>query len=270
MTKGKGLLVYGNKVAKGHAEKSRHLRPYFSQVDVCQLLGNYVRQDFLWTMIPGVHTTIPSTASTMLWCIPLSRKPGNLGRGLPVQHISYVKNIDSGLPLFLFNYTDRKLYGIYEAAGSGQMHIDKYAWTSDGSFRNSSSCTGLKTLRELALQREFSGGITDVPSDEATTIVVPASINDAIIGQETINDAIIGQETLLEELPLGEEQNVECSCDSTVSSSNGRTESFEEEYIHKIDNLTQDLSLNWLYTACCGGTKHNMSSMVINADSDKL
>lgn len=55
--------------------------------------------------------------------------------GLPAQHFSYVKNIVPGLPLFLFNYTDRKLHGIFEAASSGRMHIDPYGWTTDGSDR---------------------------------------------------------------------------------------------------------------------------------------
>ncbi|KAK6943206.1 Development/cell death domain [Dillenia turbinata] len=54
--------------------------------------------------------------------------------GLPAQHISYVKNIEPGLPVFLFNYSDRKLHGIFEAASPGQMNIDPYAWT-DGSKR---------------------------------------------------------------------------------------------------------------------------------------
>ncbi|XP_071910295.1 uncharacterized protein [Coffea arabica] len=55
--------------------------------------------------------------------------------GLPAQHFLYVKNIDPGLPLFLFNYTDRKLHGIFEAASCGQMNINPYAWTPDGSER---------------------------------------------------------------------------------------------------------------------------------------
>jgi len=42
-----------------------------------------------------------------------------------------VKNIDSGLPLFLFNYTDRKLHGIFEASSKGKMYIDPYAWIND-------------------------------------------------------------------------------------------------------------------------------------------
>ncbi|CAJ2670869.1 unnamed protein product [Trifolium pratense] len=53
--------------------------------------------------------------------------------GLPAVHYSYVKNIHPGLPLFLFNYSDRTLHGIFEAAGDGRMYIDRYAWTNDGS-----------------------------------------------------------------------------------------------------------------------------------------
>ncbi|KAL9315260.1 hypothetical protein ACSQ67_016261 [Phaseolus vulgaris] len=54
---------------------------------------------------------------------------------LPAQHFSYVKNIDPGLPLFLFNYTNRRLHGIFEAASKGRMFIDPYGWTNDGSER---------------------------------------------------------------------------------------------------------------------------------------
>ncbi|KAI3793255.1 hypothetical protein L1987_35871 [Smallanthus sonchifolius] len=52
--------------------------------------------------------------------------------GLPVGHYSYIKNIKQGLVLFLFNYSDRKLHGIFEAAGPGQLNIDRYAWVADG------------------------------------------------------------------------------------------------------------------------------------------
>ncbi|XP_021826525.1 influenza virus NS1A-binding protein homolog isoform X2 [Prunus avium] len=53
--------------------------------------------------------------------------------GLPAAHFLHVKNISPGLPLFLFNYSDRKLHGIYEAASHGQMNINPYGWTTDGS-----------------------------------------------------------------------------------------------------------------------------------------
>lgn len=42
-----------------------------------------------------------------------------------------MKKIDCGLPLFLFNYTDRKLHGIFEASSTGKMYIDPYAWIND-------------------------------------------------------------------------------------------------------------------------------------------
>lgn len=35
--------------------------------------------------------------------------------GLPAQHFQYVQNITQGMPLFLFNYSDRKLHGVFEA-----------------------------------------------------------------------------------------------------------------------------------------------------------
>ncbi|CAA0834439.1 Unknown protein [Striga hermonthica] len=50
--------------------------------------------------------------------------------GLPAAHHSYVKNIPIGLTLFLFNYSDRKLHGIFEASSTGQLNMDKYAWTA--------------------------------------------------------------------------------------------------------------------------------------------
>ncbi|KAI9075996.1 hypothetical protein K1719_042068 [Acacia pycnantha] len=55
--------------------------------------------------------------------------------GLPAAHISYVKLIRPGLPLFLFNYNDRKLHGIFEAASEGKMNIDPCGWSENGSER---------------------------------------------------------------------------------------------------------------------------------------
>ncbi|KAH9617271.1 hypothetical protein KSS87_011307 [Heliosperma pusillum] len=47
-------------------------------------------------------------------------------------HIQYVQNVTPGMPLFLFNYSDRTLHGLFEATSSGQININKYAWTLDG------------------------------------------------------------------------------------------------------------------------------------------
>ncbi|KAG8084909.1 hypothetical protein GUJ93_ZPchr0010g7247 [Zizania palustris] len=56
-------------------------------------------------------------------------------RCLPSIHYSYVRNVKPGLPLFLFNYSDRRLHGIFEAASPGQMCIYPYAWSHDGSLK---------------------------------------------------------------------------------------------------------------------------------------
>ncbi|XP_051143472.1 uncharacterized protein LOC127259897 [Andrographis paniculata] len=53
--------------------------------------------------------------------------------GLPAPHISYVRNVTPGLALFLFNYSSRKLHGIFEAASHGQLNINPFAWiTNEG------------------------------------------------------------------------------------------------------------------------------------------
>lgn len=55
-----------------------------------------------------------------------------LWTGLPAPHMAYIKNIDPGLTLFLFNYSDRTLHGIFEAASEGKLNIDSKAWSPNG------------------------------------------------------------------------------------------------------------------------------------------
>ncbi|KAH6802252.1 hypothetical protein C2S51_033698 [Perilla frutescens var. frutescens] len=53
--------------------------------------------------------------------------------GLPAPHYAYVKNVTAGLTLYLFNYSDRTLHGIYEAVSCGKMNVNPLAWiTSEG------------------------------------------------------------------------------------------------------------------------------------------
>ncbi|CAM6105395.1 unnamed protein product [Calypogeia fissa] len=58
--------------------------------------------------------------------------------GLPMTHITYVEHIVVGMPIFLFNYTERKMHGIFEAASEGALNISQYAWTgsTDGARTN--------------------------------------------------------------------------------------------------------------------------------------
>lgn len=52
---------------------------------------------------------------------------------MPAPHYAYVKNVTAGLTLYLFNYTDRRLHGIFEAVSCGKMNINPHAWiTSEG------------------------------------------------------------------------------------------------------------------------------------------
>jgi hypothetical protein len=58
-----------------------------------------------------------------------------LSIGLPSGHFVYVKNVKPGMPLFLFNYSDRKMHGIFEAACAGQLNIDRFAWSDNGRIK---------------------------------------------------------------------------------------------------------------------------------------
>ena len=46
--------------------------------------------------------------------------------------MKYVKNVSDGLPLFLFNYSERKMYGVFEADGPGGSFIKPDAWAGAG------------------------------------------------------------------------------------------------------------------------------------------
>ena len=46
--------------------------------------------------------------------------------------MAYIKNIEPGLTLFLFNYSDRTLHGVFEAASEGKLNIDPKAWSHNG------------------------------------------------------------------------------------------------------------------------------------------
>jgi Development and cell death domain len=46
--------------------------------------------------------------------------------GLPKSHWSYVYYIEPGLPIFLFNYHDRNMHGIFRAVSYGQLDINPH------------------------------------------------------------------------------------------------------------------------------------------------
>ncbi|KAI3830701.1 hypothetical protein MKX03_009902 [Papaver bracteatum] len=86
----------------------------------CSVTARNLRTDELGGVILGC------TRHTMNECLT------NKIFGLPAFHILYIKKIKPGLPLFLFNYSDRKMHGIFEAASNGEMNINPYGWSEDG------------------------------------------------------------------------------------------------------------------------------------------
>jgi hypothetical protein len=52
--------------------------------------------------------------------------------GLPDNFSSFVKNVKAGMILFLFQFEDRKLYGVFKAISDGGMNIVPRAYASSG------------------------------------------------------------------------------------------------------------------------------------------
>nr|XP_029151094.1 uncharacterized protein LOC112772281 isoform X3 [Arachis hypogaea] len=52
--------------------------------------------------------------------------------GLPVGYSDFVRNVKEGMTLFLFEFEERKLYGIFEATSDGGMNIVPQAYVSTG------------------------------------------------------------------------------------------------------------------------------------------
>ncbi|RLN34635.1 hypothetical protein C2845_PM03G27290 [Panicum miliaceum] len=50
--------------------------------------------------------------------------------GLPLEYEPFVRNVRKGMPLFLFDHTLRKLYGVFEAASDGGLNINNAAFRS--------------------------------------------------------------------------------------------------------------------------------------------
>lgn len=52
--------------------------------------------------------------------------------GLPLASADFVQNVRSGMILFLFEYENRKLYGVFEAVSDGNIDILPHAFRSSG------------------------------------------------------------------------------------------------------------------------------------------
>ncbi|GAB4836646.1 hypothetical protein Ancab_001558 [Ancistrocladus abbreviatus] len=52
--------------------------------------------------------------------------------GLPITFLDFVTKVKTGMLLFLFDYEERKLYGVFEASSDGTMNISSDAYKSSG------------------------------------------------------------------------------------------------------------------------------------------
>jgi len=52
--------------------------------------------------------------------------------GLPGSFSDFVKNVKAGIILFLFEFEERKLHGVFEAITDGGMNIAPQAYVSSG------------------------------------------------------------------------------------------------------------------------------------------
>ncbi|KAI3906108.1 hypothetical protein MKW98_028718 [Papaver atlanticum] len=86
----------------------------------CSVTARNLRTDELGGVILGC------TRETITECLT------NKIFGLPAFHYPYIRKIQPGLSLFLFNYSDRKMHGIFEATSHGEMNINPYGWSEDG------------------------------------------------------------------------------------------------------------------------------------------
>ncbi|KAF9615135.1 hypothetical protein IFM89_022087 [Coptis chinensis] len=81
--------------------------------------------------------------------------------GLPPSQHNFVKKVKSGMVLFLFEYEERKLFGVFQASSDGDMNIVPHAFLSSG--KQFPSQVRFKTIWycEPLSERDFCGAIRD-------------------------------------------------------------------------------------------------------------
>ncbi|KAF7139392.1 hypothetical protein RHSIM_Rhsim07G0217400 [Rhododendron simsii] len=121
--------------------------------------------------------------------------------GLPSPHFAYVKNISPGLPLFLFNYSDRKLYAIFEAASHGQMNIDAYGWTGDGAKYSPYPAQGWSNTNSSVI----GNANTSHPQKTWRSL-----FQNSTTSQTTKEDQDLGAQAPESNFPQSDQSNMEC------------------------------------------------------------
>uniref|UniRef100_A0A0D9XGV1 DCD domain-containing protein n=1 Tax=Leersia perrieri TaxID=77586 RepID=A0A0D9XGV1_9ORYZ len=81
--------------------------------------------------------------------------------GLPIEYQSFVENIRQGMPLFLFDHTERKLYGVFEAVSDGGLNINRSAFSSIGCSYPAQVCFKIVWKCRPLTKDEFSPAINE-------------------------------------------------------------------------------------------------------------
>ena len=102
--------------------------------------------------------------------------------GLPTQHMRRIQSIvPHHTALFLFNYSQRTLHGVYEATGPGALNLEPDAWTaavggkggkgSKGGRGGKGTVITRSLLSPMANGRSFGGGSSPFPAQVRFQVV---------------------------------------------------------------------------------------------------
>ncbi|KAM0899383.1 hypothetical protein ACQ4PT_021268 [Festuca glaucescens] len=81
--------------------------------------------------------------------------------GLPPEYERFVVRVRQGMPLFLFDYTERKLYGVFEATSDGGMDIHRGAFRFTGRTYPAQVCFSIVWKCRPLTEDEFFPAIED-------------------------------------------------------------------------------------------------------------
>ena len=93
---------------------------------VCKVSMEYEVEDGALGSIPQYGAIFMSNASTKRECF------GRKLFGLPSAMANFVKQVKSGMILFLFEFESRELYGVFRATSDGALNIVPHAFSSSG------------------------------------------------------------------------------------------------------------------------------------------
>lgn len=87
-----------------------------------KILNQAAKDRFLGNKLGGA--VFGATAETLKECTT------GLVFGLPASNWNWVQHVREGMPIFLFNYTDKMMHGIFRAITPGTQNINPEGWTS--------------------------------------------------------------------------------------------------------------------------------------------